>query len=125
MFINYEICLINIFICFLREKNPRITRAKSFSSELSPHKRKIKSSNALDGMCRRLKRTQEINQLLLTQEKYIYENIDIEKQDEYNAVDELKYKNCALEEQIDDLEIQVQSLQKGNQTLEYAKRSNK
>ena len=53
-------------------------------------------------MNRRLKRTQERNQLLLTQEKCMTESITIEKQDEY-VIDESKCKNCAVEEQIDDL----------------------
>ena len=73
-------------------------------------------------MNRRLKRTQERNQLLLTQEKCMNESITIEKQDENNVIDESKSKNCALEEQIDDLKDQLQSLQKRNETLEYAKR---
>ena len=44
------------------------------------------------------------------------------KQDENNVTDELKVKNCALEDQIDDLKNQLQSLQKRNETLEYVKR---
>ena len=63
-------------------------------------------------MNRRLKRTHERNQLLLTQEKCMNESITIEKQDENSVIDELKSKNCALEEQLDDLKKQVQSLQK-------------
>ena len=70
----------------------------------------------------RLKRTPERNQLLLTQEKCMNESITIKKQDENNVIDESKSKNCALEEQIDDLKDQLQSLQKRNETLEYAKR---
>ena len=73
-------------------------------------------------MNRRLKRTQERNQLLLTQEKCMTESITIEKQDENNVIDESKCKNCAVEEQIDDLKDQLQSLQKSNETLEYTKR---
>ena len=49
------------------------------------------------------------------------ENITIEKQDENNVIDELKSKNCALEEQIDNLKNELQSLHKRNETLEYAK----
>ena len=52
-------------------------------------------------MSRRLKRTHERNQLLLTQEKCKNESITIEEQDENNVIDELKSKNCALEEQTD------------------------
>ena len=63
-------------------------------------------------MSRRLKRTQERNQLLLTQEKCKNESIIIEEQDENNVIDKLKSKNCALEEQIDYLKNQLQSLQK-------------
>ena len=48
-------------------------------------------------MNRRLKRTQERNQLLLTQEKCMTESITIEKQDENNVIDESKCKNCAVE----------------------------
>ena len=51
-------------------------------------------------MSRRLKRTQERNQFLVTHEKCMNESITIEEQDE-NAIDTLKSKNCALEEQID------------------------
>ena len=50
------------------------------------------------------------------------ESITIEKQDEKNVIDESKSKNCALEEQVDDLKDHFQSLQKRNETLEYAKR---
>ena len=46
-------------------------------------------------MNRRLKRTQERNQLLLTQEKCMNESITVEKQDENNVIDESKSKNCA------------------------------
>ena len=76
-------------------------------------------------MSKRLKRTQERNQLLLTQEKCKNENITIEEQDENNFIDELKSKNCALDKQTDYLENQLQSLQKINETLEYAKRNYK
>ena len=65
-------------------------------------------------MNRRLKRTRERNQLLLTQEKCKNETITIEEQDENNVIDELKSKNCALEEQTDYLKNQLQSLQKRN-----------
>ena len=74
-----------------------------------------KSLNAVERMNRRLKRTRERNQLLLTQEKCKNETITIEEQDENNVIDELKSKNCALEEQIDYLKNQLQSLQKRNQ----------
>ena len=37
----------------------------------------------------------------------------------------MKSKNCALDKQIDYLENQLQSLQKRNETLEYAKRNYK
>ena len=50
------------------------------------------------------------------------ESITIEKQDGNNVIDELNSKNCALKEQTDDLENQLQSLQKRYETLEYAKR---
>ena len=70
------VCLT--FPCiFLRRKSnnpvhpdyfPTITKVKSVSSQLSPHKAKKKSLNAVDRMSRRLKRTQERNQLLLKQE---------------------------------------------------------
>ena len=73
-----------------------------------------KSLNAVERMNRRLKRTRERNQLLLTQEKCKNETITIEEQDENNVIDELKSKNCALEEQIDYLKNQLQSLQKRN-----------
>ena len=46
------------------------------------------------------------------------ESITIEKQDENNVIDESKPKNCALEEQVDDLKDHFQSLQKRNETLE-------
>ena len=49
-----------------------------------------------------------------TQEKCKNETITIEEQDENNVIDELKSKNCALEEQIDYLKNQLQSLQKRN-----------
>ena len=75
-------------------------------------KQRKKSLNAVDRMSRRLKRTQERNQLLLTQEKCKNESIIIEEQDENNVIDKLKSKNCALEEQIDYLKNQLQSLQK-------------
>ena len=47
-----------------------------------------------------------------TQEKCKNETITIEEQDENNVIDELKSKNCALEEQTDYLKNQLQSLQK-------------
>ena len=50
------------------------------------------------------------------------ESITIEKQDENNVTDESESKNWVLEEQINDLKDQLQSLQKRNATLEYAKR---
>ena len=75
-------------------------------------------------MSRRLKRTQERNQLLLTQEKCKNESIIIEEQDE-NVIDKFKSKNCALEEQIDYLKNQLQSLPKRSETLEYEKRNDK
>ena len=62
-------------------------------------------------MSRRLKRTHERNQLLLTQEKCKNESITIEEQDE-NVIDELKSRNCALEEQIDYLKNQLQHYKK-------------
>ena len=62
-------------------------------------------------MSRRLKRTQERNQLLVTHEKCMNESFTVEEQDE-NAIDALKSKNCALEEQIDYLKNQLRSLQK-------------
>ena len=68
-------------------------------------------------MTRRLKRTQERNQLLLAQEKCMDESITIEKEDEKNVIAELKSKNYALEKQIDDLKNQLQSLQKRTETL--------
>ena len=49
-----------------------------------------------------------------TQEKCKNETITIEEQDENNVIDELKSKNCALEEQTDYLKNQLQSLQKRN-----------
>ena len=120
MFIDYEICLTFPCIFLGRQSNdpdhldyvPTITKVKSVSSQLSPHKAKKKSLNAVDRMSRRLKRTQERNQLLLTQEKCKNESIVIEEQDENNVIDKLKSKNCALEEQIDYLKNQLQSLQK-------------
>ena len=63
-------------------------------------------------MSRRLKRTHERNQLLLTQEKCKNESITIEEQDENNVIDELKSRNCALEEQIDYLKNQLQHCKK-------------
>ena len=119
MFIDYEICLTFPCIFLGRQSNdpdhldyvPTITKVKSVSSQLSPHKAKKKSLNAVDRMSRRLKRTQERNQLLLTQEKCKNESIIIEEQDE-NVIDKFKSKNCALEEQIDYLKNQLQSLQK-------------
>ena len=133
MFIDYEICLTFPYIFLGRKSNApdhpdyvsTITKVKSVSSQLSPQKAKKKSLNAVDRMSRRLKRTQERNQLLLTQEKCKSEAITIEEQHENNAIDELKSKNCALEEQIDYLKNQLQSLQKRNETLEYAKRNYK
>ena len=115
MFIDYEICLTFPCIFLGRKSNldyvPTITKVKSVSSQLSSHKAKKKSLNAVDRMSRRLKRTQERNQLLLTQEKCKNESIIIEEQDE-NVIDKFKSKNCALEEQIDYLKNQLQSLQK-------------
>ena len=87
-------------------------------------KQRKKSLNAVDRMSRRLKRTQERNQLLLTQEKCKNESIIIEEQDE-NVIDKFKSKNCALEEQIDYLKNQLQSLPKRSETLEYEKRNDK
>ena len=124
------VCLT--FPCiFLRRKSnnpvhpdyfPTITKVKSVSSQLSPHKAKKKSLNAVDRMSRRLKRTQERNQLLVTHEKCMNESFTVEEQDE-NAIDALKSKNCALEEQIDYLKNQLRPLQKKkkkkNETLEY------
>ena len=49
-----------------------------------------------------------------TQEKCKNGTITIEEQDENNVIDELKSKNCALEEQTDYLKNQLQSLQKRN-----------
>ena len=49
-----------------------------------------------------------------TQEKCKNETITIEEQDENNVIDELKSKNCALEEQTYYLKNQLQSLQKRN-----------
>ena len=66
-----------------------------------------KSLNAVDRMNRRLKCTQEKNQLMLTQKKCMNEKITIEKQDENNVIDESKSKNCALEEQIDERPVTV------------------
>ena len=63
-------------------------------------------------MSRRLKRTHERNQLLLTQEKCKNESITIEEEDENNVIDELKSRNCALEEQIDYLKNQLQHYKK-------------
>ena len=78
MFIDYEIFLTFPCIFLGRRSNdpdhpdyvPTITKVKSVSSQLSPHKSKKKSLNAVDRMSRRLKRTQEKYQLLLTQEKF-------------------------------------------------------
>ena len=133
MFMDYEICLTFPCIFLGRKSNdpdhpdytPTITKVKSVSSQLSPHKAKKKSLNPVDRMSKRLKRTQERNQLLLTQEKCKNDNITTEEQDENNFIDELKSKNCALDKQIDYLENQLQSLQKINETLEYAKRNYK
>ena len=128
MFIDYEICLTFPCIFLGRKSNldyvPTIAKVKSVSSQLSSHKAKKKSLNALDRMSRRLKRTQERNQLLLTQEKCKNESIIIEEQDE-NVIDKFKSKNCALEEQIDYLKNQLQSLPKRSETLEYEKRNDK
>ena len=122
MFIDYEICLTFPCVFLGRQSKdpdhldyvPTITKVKSVSSQLSPHKAMKKSLNAVERMNRRLKRTRERNQLLLTQEKCKNETITIEEQDENNVIDELKSKNCALEEQIDYLKNQLQSLQKRN-----------
>ena len=76
-------------------------------------------------MSRRLKPTQERNQLLLIQEKYMNKSITVKEQDENHVIDELKSKNCTLEKQIDYLKNQIQSLQKRNETLEYVKRNYK
>ena len=76
-------------------------------------------------MSRRLKPTQERNQLLLIQEKYMNKSITVKEQDENHVIDELKSKNCILEKQIDYLKNQIQSLQKRNETLEYVKRNYK
>ena len=92
---DYEICLTFPCIFLGRKSNdpdhpdyvPSITKVKSVSSQLSPHKAK-KSLNAVDQMSRRLKRTHERNQLLLTQEKCKNESITIEEQDENNVIDE-------------------------------------
>ena len=88
-------------------------------------KQRKKSLNAVDRMSRRLKRTQERNQLLLIQEKYMNKSITVKEQDENHVIDELKSKNCTLEKQIDYLKNQIQSLQKRNETLEYVKRNYK
>ena len=119
MFIDYEICLTFPYIFLGRKSNApdhpdyvsTITKVKSVSSQLSPQKAKKKSLNAVDRMSRRLKRTQERNQLLVTHEKCMNESFTVEEQDE-NAIDALKSKNCALEEQIDYLKNQLRSLQK-------------
>ena len=71
-------------------------------------------------MSRRLKRTQERDQLLLTQQK-----CKNEEQDGNNVNDELKSKICAWEEQTNFLKNQLQSLQKRNKTLRSAKRNYK
>ena len=71
MFIDYEICLKFPYIFLGRKSNdpdhpdyvPTITKVKSVSSQLSPHKAKKKSLNPADRMKRRLKRTLERNQL--------------------------------------------------------------
>ena len=77
--------------------------------------KQIKSSNAVDRINGRVKHTQERNQLLLTQEmcmKVLLSKNKIKN----NVIDELKFNNCALEKQIDDLKNQVQPLKKTNET---------
>ena len=69
---------------------PTITKAKPVSLQLSLHKAKRKNLSAVDRMSRRLKRTQERDELLLTQQK-----CKNPEQDENNVTDELKSKNCA------------------------------
>ena len=99
---------------------PTITKAKPVSLQLSLHKAKKKNLSAVDRMSRRLKRTQERDELLLTQQK-----CKNQEQDENNVTDELKSKNCAWEEQTNYLKNQPQSLQKRNKTLGYAKQNYK
>ena len=87
MFMDYEICLTFPCIFLGRKSNdpdhpdyvPSITKVKSVSSQLSPHKAKKKSLNPVDRMSKRLKRTQERNQLLLTQEKSVKMKILLSK----------------------------------------------
>ena len=69
---------------------PTITKAKPVSLQLSLYKAKKKNLSAVDRMSRRLKRTQERDELLLTQQK-----CKNQEQDENNVTDELKSKNCA------------------------------
>ena len=87
-------------------------------------KQRKKSLNPVDRMSKRLKRTQERNQLLLTQEKSVKMKILLSK-NKMKIILLMKSKNCALDKQIDYLENQLQSLQKRNETLEYAKRNYK
>ena len=103
----------------------QLKKSNQFHCNYHRIKQRKRSLNAVDRISRRLKRTQERYQLLLTQEKCKNESITIEEQDENNVIDELKPKNCALEEQTDYLKNQLQSLQKRNETLEYAKRNYK
>lgn len=67
-------------------------------------------------MNRRLKRTHDRNQFLLTQESSINDSITIEKLDENNVIDELKSKNGTLMEQTDYLKNQSQSLKNSDDT---------
>ena len=95
---------------------------QSQKSHQSPNKAKIKGSNVVDRMNRRLKRTHDRNQFLLTQKSSMNESITIEKQGENNVIDELKSKNGKLIEQVDDLKNQLQSLKTSKKTQEYINR---
>ena len=131
---DYEICLTFPCIFLGRKSNdpdhpdyvPSITKVKSVSSQLSPHKAKKKKSKSSRSNEQTFKtHTGKKSVTANTREKCKNENITIEEQDENNFIDELKSKNCALDKQIDYLENQLQSLQKRNETLEYAKRNYK
>ena len=62
---------------------PTIAKPNSVSSQFSLHKAKKRNFKR----SKRLKRTQERNQLLLTKEKCKNESITIKEQDENNVID--------------------------------------
>ena len=113
---------------------PTITKIKSISSQLSPHKSKKSSKNAIARRERRLNRTQKRDQNItkvFNEENNgnTFENTFIEKEKGTDEIDELRCKNIKLQEEINGLKKQLQRAENHIEKLEncnkqYIQKSN-